>query len=144
MTRTYETIVLHCSATPPRLEIDTAIIDKWHRGRGWAQVGYHYVIKRDGTVEIARPVQIPGAHAKGHNAYTVGVCYVGGVNEDNNPEDNITPKQVKAFKKLVGHLRAVFGPMLVTGHCDLPNVAKACPSFDVRKKLGAKFCDGGS
>ena len=65
-------------------------IDRWHRERGWLKIGYHYVIKRDGTVETGRELEEVGAHAKGHNAISVGICMVGGLSEDNEPETNFT------------------------------------------------------
>lgn len=141
MARTYETIVLHCSATPPSMDIGAAVIDKWHRARGWSECGYHYVIRRDGKVDRGRHISLQGAHVKGHNAYTIGVCYVGGTDENGNPEDNITDKQRTTFVKLVSNLRRIFGPLDVKGHRDMPNVRKACPSFDVREKFGKAFCD---
>ena len=141
MARTYETIILHCSATPPSMDIGAHVIDKWHRARGWAQCGYHYVIRRNGKIDRGRHISIQGAHAKGHNSYSIGVCYVGGVDENGKPEDNLTQQQRVAFVKLVGNLRRVFGTLNVIGHNDLPGVRKACPSFDTRVKFGEEFCN---
>ena len=140
--RTYKSIVLHCSATSADADIGACEIDKWHVARGWSQIGYHFVVRRDGTIERARPLHLPGAHTKGHNNYTIGVCYIGGVNDDNEPEDNMTKKQAKAFVELVEKIRDLFGPIHVKGHRDFPNVAKACPSFEVREKFGQRWCDG--
>ena len=142
MARTYETIILHCSATPPSMDIGAMVIDKMHRARGWSQCGYHYVIRRNGKVERGRHISLQGAHAKGHNAYSIGCVYIGGIDENGKPEDNITDKQRQSFVKLVSNLRRVFGTLNVIGHRDLPNVAKACPSFDTVTKFGKGFCDG--
>jgi len=134
--RTYTTIVLHCTATPPSMDVGVIWVDKLHKARGWSQCGYHYIIRRDGTIERGRPVWMQGAHVKGHNDYTIGVAYSGGVDEDGAPEDNLTAEQYEAVKHLVTNLRLVFGPLDLLGHRDLPNVKKACPSFDVREKFG--------
>lgn len=140
--RTYETIVLHCSATPPTMLIGVDTINRWHIERGWAMCGYHFVVKRDGTVERGRPVWRAGAHARGHNQNTIGVCMIGGVDYDGKPEKNFEMAQYKAVRNLVAQLRAVFGNMNVIGHRDLPNVAKACPSFCVQNHFTEKWCRG--
>lgn len=140
--RTFETIVLHCAATPPNMDVNAVWIDKIHRARGWSQIGYHYVVTRSGEVERGRPVWMQGAHVKGYNASTIGICYAGGVDADGKPEDNITAAQVDAVRKLVTKLREVFGWMDLKGHRDLPNVRKACPSFDAATKFGKTFCNG--
>lgn len=139
--RTYETVVLHCTATPPSMNVNALWVDKIHRARGWSQIGYHYLIHLDGTIERGRPVWLAGAHAKGHNKYTIGVAYAGGVDENGKPADTLNKAQYNSVKTLVGDLRRVFGPLNVLGHRDLPHVAKACPSFDTVKKFGADFCE---
>ena len=140
--RTFEAIALHCSATPPSMDLGACVIEKWHVARGWSQIGYHFVLRRDGTVERGRPMHLAGAHVKGHNEYTVGVCYVGGVDENNEPQDNMTDAQHAAFVELVEKLRDVFGPLEVWGHRDFPHVRKACPSFEVVDKFGKLWCLG--
>lgn len=136
--RLLDRIILHCSATPEGRDIDASTIRKWHtsippHGRGWSDIGYHYVIKLDGTTEVGRPVDIPGAHVKGHNKTTIGVCYVGGM-RDGVPADTMTELQEIAFMELVYSLRRVFGYMPVSGHNEYSS--KACPSFNVQKKYG--------
>ena len=124
------------------MDVGVQWVDKLHRARGWSQCGYHYFVKRDGKVQRGRPVFIQGAHVKGHNEYTVAICYAGGVDENNKPEDNLTDKQRASIVKLVGNLRRVFGWMDLKGHNDFPNVRKACPSFNTVSKFGEEFCNG--
>lgn len=134
-------LVIHCSATKGSMtKVDAKEIDRWHRMRGFLSIGYHYVIKRDGTVETGRPLETVGAHAAGHNTDSIGICLIGGVAEDGKtPEDNFTDKQWAALKGLLTDLLAQFPGAEVLGHKDLPRVAKACPSFDVRKWVAKEF-----
>ena len=128
-------IILHCSATTSRADIDVETIRKWHTSepRNWSDVGYHFVIKTDGTIQNGRPLSRAGAHARKHN-HNIGVCYVGGVNDDGKPEDNMTEKQEAAFIQLVSYLRLILGkPYEIAGHNEFSN--KACPSFNVKTKF---------
>ena len=72
-------IIVHCSATSEMRDFGAKDIDLWHKAQGWDCIGYHYVVRIDGTIEEGRPVERIGAHCKGHNAYSIGVCYVGGL-----------------------------------------------------------------
>jgi len=130
--REYKRIILHCTATPPDMYVDVATIRKWHTAKGWSDIGYHYLIHRDGTIEPGRPIQKIGAHTKRHNEDSVGVAYCGGVDQNNKPEDNMTMSQEVSFLLLVRSLRTVFGDMTLHGHNEF--AAKACPSFNVREK----------
>ncbi len=123
-------IVVHCSATPASMDIGVDRIDSWHRDRGWSGCGYHYVIRRDGTVECGRELYSTGAHVRGHNHHALGICLVGGVAEDGGPEDNFTPGQYEALAPLLYQLVKLFPDADVTGHRNFPNVNKACPCFD--------------
>ena len=123
-------IVLHCSATPSTADIGAAEIRQWHKARGWDDIGYHFVIRRDGEVEEGRPVEEVGSHVKNHNANSVGLCLVGGVDVRSRPKDNFTAAQWKALKGLLADLQARFPRSFVIGHRDFPGVAKACPCFD--------------
>lgn len=125
-------IVIHCAATPPSQDVGVEEIRMWHLRRGWFDVGYHWIIKRDGTIEDGRPHDRPGAHARGFNHISLGICLVGGVDESNNPEDNFTDDQWDALAGLVKGLKVGNPDAEVLGHRDLPNVNKACPSFDAR------------
>jgi N-acetylmuramoyl-L-alanine amidase len=125
-------IVVHCSATPPKVKVDRAVIDRWHRERGFLGIGYHYVVTRTGAVEVGRPLDRIGAHVEGHNERSVGICMAGGMDKDNrNPEDNFTPEQYAALRKTIYALLVLFPNAQVVGHRDL-NPNKACPSFDAK------------
>lgn len=128
-------IVIHCSATPPSMDIGVTEIDRWHRARGWLKVGYHFVIKRDGTVETGRALDAPGAHAKGYNHKSVGICMIGGVTETDRtrPSNNFTPEQWGALRSKVVEVLEVHPEAKVIGHNEIS--AKACPSFDVQQWL---------
>jgi len=128
-------IILHCSATIERAHFDVATLRKWHTEppRNWSDIGYHYVIYLDGSVHTGRPVQKAGAHTRGHNQDSIGVCYIGGLDQDGNPKDTMTPAQDIAFIQLVRSLRMVFGSHLkISGHNDYAK--KTCPCFSVKDK----------
>lgn len=129
-------IVLHCSATPEDRYHDASDLDRWHRSRGWNGIGYHFVILLDGTVETGRPLERQGAHVRGHNKDSIGICYIGGVSADRtHPLDTMRKEQADSFLDLVEELREEFGHIPVMGHNDFPGVAKACPSFKVSEKF---------
>ena len=131
--RPIHTIVIHCSATPEGRPVSVETIRKWHRDRGWKDIGYHYVVDLDGKVHPGRPVEQVGAHVGGHNTGTIGICYVGGVTNDGklSPKDTRTPAQKEALAALVAELAERFPDIrTVKGHRDFPKVAKACPCFD--------------
>lgn len=125
-------ICVHCSATANQ-NIGAADIDRWHRKQGWAAIGYHYVIRRDGTVEEGRDVDVVGAHVSGFNSTSVGICMVGGVdaNDHTKAKNNFTPEQFASLKQLLIDLKVKYPKAKIQGHRDFPNVKKACPSFDV-------------
>lgn len=136
--RTINRIVVHCSATGPNQDIGAKDIDRWHRERGFTKIGYHFVIRRDGTLEKGRSVEEVGAHAVGHNADSIGICMAGGLDKPGgNPQDNYTQDQWATLKTLLYQLRCQFPKTDICGHRDLPKVAKACPSFDVKTWLKA-------
>lgn len=127
-------IILHCSATPEGKDYTVADIDAWHRARKFNGIGYHFVVYRDGTVHVGRPIERTGAHCTGHNSQSVGVCYIGGCAADGKtPKDTRTAKQRPAIEKLVRELLAKYPGATVHGHNEF--AAKACPSFDVRAWL---------
>ena len=122
-------IIVHCSATPEGKSFTVADIDRWHRQRGFAQIGYHYVIYLDGTIHKGRSITQVGAHCQGHNAHSIGICYIGGLATDNKtPKDTRTPEQKQAMLNLLEELRAKFPTAKIHGHRDF--AAKACPSFN--------------
>jgi N-acetyl-anhydromuramyl-L-alanine amidase AmpD len=125
-------LVVHCADTPPDMDIGAKEIDRWHRKRGFNGIGYHYVIRRDGTLESGRPLNIPGAHAKPHNRWSIGICLVGGrASEGTEPENNFTDKQRLTLSVLLEEFVRDHPKLEVVGHRDL-NPRKACPSFDVK------------
>lgn len=124
-------LVVHCSATPVSMDIGAADIKRWHRQQGFLDIGYHYVIKRNGEIEKGREDNIPGAHARGYNHASLGICLVGGTKKDKKTqENNFTPEQFAAARILLDRLAAEYPDAEVIGHRDLPNVVKGCPSFD--------------
>ncbi|ABC29661.1 Negative regulator of beta-lactamase expression [Hahella chejuensis KCTC 2396] len=125
-------VVVHCSATPASMDVDAETIRTWHKDKGWSDIGYHLVIKRDGTVQNGRDLMSVGAHVRGHNGDSVGVCLIGGVDDEEVPEDNFTEAQKNALRTVLAGLLARFPGSELRGHRDFPGVHKACPSFDVR------------
>jgi len=128
-------IILHCSATPEGRDIDAATIKDWHvNGNGWSDIGYHYVIKLDGDIETGRQLDKVGAHCKGHNKDSIGICYIGGMDADMNPKDTMNEAQEAAMKELIYSLRMVWDkPLTLHGHNEY--ASKACPSFKVSEKF---------
>lgn len=127
-----DAIVVHCSQTPASMDVGVAEIRAWHvKERHWRDIGYHYVIRRDGTVEMGRPTWAVGAHVEGENLHTVGVCLVGGGDGEGGWEDNFTPEQWQSLERTVASLMRRYGTgVAVKGHRDYPT-PKQCPSFDV-------------
>ena len=134
-----ELLVIHCSATRPDQDIGVEEISRWHRMRGFLTVGYHYVIKRDGTLERGRSNSIPGAHAKGYNHKSLGICLVGGLDDNGIPNGAYTDAQYITLEALLKQLVMAYPKAKVLGHRDLPNVVKACPCFDAADWWNEKF-----
>ena len=133
---TTQFIAIHCAATKPSMDIDAAWVDRLHRAQGWAGIGYHRFIKRDGTIQQGRPDDAVGAHVAGYNETAIGICMAGGVAEDGTtPEDNFTSDQFLSLMVVVKELAKKYPQAVVQGHRDFPRVAKACPSFDVKSWL---------
>ena len=131
--RRIDTIIIHCSATPEGKNYSAADIDRWHRERGFDSIGYHYVIKINGGIEFGRPIDKAGAHCKGHNANSIGVCYVGGLSRDGKTsKDTRTPQQKLAIKCLLKRLKSKYPDAVIKGHRDF--AAKDCPCFDASKE----------
>lgn len=133
--RNIDTLIIHCSATPSNRAVTTSDIRLWHmRDNGWRDIGYHYVIERPGLLASGRPFEHAGAHAKGHNANSLGICLVGGLNPDTlAPEANYTDAQWDILDSLVTVLQATFPIKRVIGHNEVSS--KACPCFDVEEWL---------
>ena len=127
-------IILHCSATKEGQDISVDTIRKWHvDGRGWSDIGYHYIVSIDGKIEDGRPIDRSGAHTKGQNSNSIGVCYTGGVEKDGKtPKDTRNPEQLMALANLLDALMEMYPEATLHGHNEF--AAKACPSFDVQKE----------
>lgn len=133
-------IAVHCSATGEKTDIGAADIDRWHRKQGWDCIGYHYVIRRNGTLEVGRDEKKIGSHVSAYNAVAVGVCLVGGVdaNDVKKAVNNYTPAQFATLKKLLIELKTRYPKAIIQGHRDFPKVAKACPCFNVKDWVKAE------
>ena len=122
-------IIIHCAATREGRDFTVEDITRWHKARGFATIGYHYVIYRDGSIHEGRPLEQIGAHCVGHNKHSIGICYIGGCASDGKtPKDTRTPEQKEALLALLRHLKARFPNATIHGHRDF--AAKACPSYD--------------
>ncbi len=131
-------IIVHCSATPEGHDYTVADIRRWHLQRGFKDIGYHYVIYRDGSIHNGRDVDMVGAHCTGHNAHSIGVCYIGGVATDGKtPSDTRTEAQRIALASLLARLHRMYPKASLHGHREF--AAKACPSFDVHKDYDMIF-----
>lgn len=133
--RKIDRIILHCAATPEGRDVKTETIKSWHvKGNGWSDIGYHFVIELDGSVHNGRPIQRAGAHTKGYNATSIGICYVGGMDKNKTPKDTRNEAQRQAMDDLITSLLKEYPNATVHGHNEF--AAKACPSFDVQKEYG--------
>ena len=126
-------IILHCSATREGQDISTETIKGWHvNDRGWSDIGYHYIVLLDGTVDQGRPVKRQGAHVRGYNKDSIGVCYVGGLDADMNPKDTRTDLQKDSLTELISYLMDSYEDATLHGHNEFSS--KACPSFNVEEE----------
>ena len=126
-------LIVHCSYTPESMDIGKSDIDRWHREKGWMMIGYHKVIKRDGTVEDGRPLSKSGAHVRGMNRTSIGICLIGGMNRSKDgPDLNYTDEQMKSWRSLLDDLKEDYPTAKVRGHTDFDK-GKTCPNFDAGK-----------
>ena len=123
-------LIVHCSAVRPGQRSSAKDINGWHRDKGWNGIGYHYVVRRDGSIELGRPIEEVGAHCVGHNSHSIGICYEGGLNAMGEEADTRTPEQKVALRKLLEELHGQFPKAMIVGHHDL-NPGKKCPCYDV-------------
>jgi len=137
--RHLDEIIVHCAATPPDwlsgkdLKTKIKTIRAWHvNDRGWSDIGYHFVIDRDGAVGTGRSVAVAGAHTSGHNANSIGICLLGGKGSwpTDRFSDHYTPEQAKALYTLIEELRADH-PTIVTVNGHNQYSSKGCPGFNV-------------
>jgi len=127
-------IIVHCADTYAAMDIGADTIRSWHvNERKWSDIGYHYVIRRNGTIENGRDDNIAGAHARDHNGDSLGVCLVGGKGEDNNPEFNFTAPQIMSLIELCSDLTEKYNCEVI-GHNEVSD--KSCPNFNVQEFFG--------
>lgn len=132
--RKIDKLIIHCAATPPNMDIGVKEITAWHKERGFNTIGYHHVIRRDGTIEDGRDINQIGAHVAGHNTGSIGVCLVGGVDDAGKPKASFTTDQWKTLERHVRAFKAEYPKATVHGHNEFDN-GKACPSFNVQTWL---------
>jgi len=132
--RQIDKIIVHCSATREGENFDVAEIRKWHvEGRGWSDIGYHFYIDLYGEIHKGRDIAKIGAHCKGHNRNSIGICYCGGVEADGKtPKDTRLDCQKEALTAVLRTLKAMYPNAIVHSHNDFAN--KACPSFNATKE----------
>ena len=131
--RSIDLIVIHCSATREDRRYTLTQLIRDHSDR-FGFTGYHYYITRDGTVTQTRHEQLVGAHARGYNQHSLGICYEGGLDANGQPKDTRTWRQKRALLQLLKRLKAEHPQAQILGHRDLPDVKKACPCFDAKSE----------
>lgn len=133
--RTITELIVHCSATPEGVDYTVDDIRRWHKQQGWSDIGYHYVVYRNGLIVDGRDVDLIGAHCLkgGHNTHSIGICYVGGVDKDDvkKSKDTRTHEQRAALKAILIDLKRLYPNAKIYGHRDFDK-GKDCPSFDAR------------
>ena len=131
--RTIKELIVHCSATPEGKDYSVDTIRQWHLQRGFSDIGYHYVIYRDGSIHIGRDESIIGAHCTGHNTNSIGVCYIGGCASDGKtPKDTRTLQQKESLLSLLKTLKVKYPNAKIYPHYKF--AAKACPSFNAEEE----------
>lgn len=130
--RKIDKIIVHCADTPEGRDVRVEEIRRWHKAKGWNDIGYHYVIDIDGTIEAGRDIECAGAHTQGQNATSIGICYVGGCDAEMQPKDTRTEAQKESLRLLIKFLKSKYKDAKVFGHRDFAQ--KACPCFDAKKE----------
>lgn len=140
--RKIDLIVVHCSATREGQDFTVEDIRQWHRKCGFNDVGYHFIVYRDGSIVEGRPIWQVGAHVKGHNKNSIGICYIGGLSANGKAKDTRTEAQKVALGSLLKSLKKRFVNAHICGHRDLSpdrngdgvitknEWLKECPCFD--------------
>jgi N-acetyl-anhydromuramyl-L-alanine amidase AmpD len=127
-------IVIHCTQTPSDMDVDVEKVIQWHKNRGFDTIGYHYLIKRDGTLQVGRDEDVVGAHAVQVNGTSIGVALVGGGTVDMGWENNFESIQFETLKSILLKLKDKYNIEKIIGHYQVDD-KKKCPSFDVPKWL---------
>ena len=132
-----DSIIIHCAATKASIDIGYKEIREWHVDQnGWDDVGYHFIIKRNGQYEKGRPEGYSGAHAPSHNSRSIGICLVGGMADDGGPENNFTLEQFLTLKDLINMIMDKYSDITeILGHCDIQENKPNCPGFNVKEWL---------
>lgn len=126
-------IIIHCSDTIEGKNFTVDDIKKWHKARGWTDIGYHYVVYLDGSIHKGRNEEVVGAHCEGHNAHSIGVCYIGGKEAGTfKAKDTRTKAQKEALIRLLMKLVCKYPEAEIVGHRDLAN--RKCPCFDAKNE----------
>lgn len=125
-------IILHCADTKTSQSFSIEDIRSWHTSppRNWSDIGYHYYIQLDGTTWVGRPLEKSGAHCKGRNKNSIGICFEGGKNPDGSKWDKPTDSQIVNYNSLLDELKDKFGDLDVNPHSKYSN--KTCPNFDIK------------
>lgn len=129
MSRKITMLIVHCSAVRPGQRSSAEDIDQWHKDRGWKGIGYHFVVRRNGTIEKGRPIEEVGAHCYPHNRHSIGICYEGGLDEQGGADDTRTPEQKRVLRELLEELHQRYPEAVIVGHRDLTH-NRDCPCFD--------------
>lgn len=129
MTRPINEIILHCSATKEGLDYKAKDIDKWHKQQGWNEIGYHYVIDLDGTIEKGRDESKAGAHCLNHNKNSIGIVYIGGINKNGKAKDTRTEAQKISMFQLIKQLMVKYHIDITSVHTHNEYANKDCPCF---------------
>ena len=129
--RTINNIVIHCTATSEQATV-SSICRYWNEQLGWRNPGYHFLIEANGTIHNLQPIEKASNGAKGHNADSIHISYIGGIDDKGNAIDNRTSAQIKSMLKIIKEMQRLFPKAEIKGHRDFPNVKKACPCFDVK------------
>ena len=131
--RSINEIIIHCSATREGQQVTVDTIKDWHLAKGWNDIGYHFYIDLDGTINKGRDIDKMGAHCKGHNRNSIGICYCGGVETDGKtPKDTRTQEQKDSLLNVLKTLKAMYPEAVIYSHSEF--AAKACPSFDATEE----------
>lgn len=145
--RTIKQRVYHCSADREGVHHQLSYYVMLHKKRGFRTIGYHFLVHLDGTIDVGRPLAQIGAHAKGKNLHSIGICYVGGLDKNGKPKDTRTVQQIHALRALDASLRSMFPDSKAVGHRDLSvdlngdgvisknEWMKDCPCWDVKTQL---------
>lgn len=129
--RNINKIIVHCTATPEGREVSVNDLHRWHvEENGWSDIGYHWYVDLNGTLHECRPEYRSGAHAKGYNKNSVGICYAGGCDSEMNPKDTRTDAQKETLRCIIEDLKGRYPQAEIIGHRDVSS--KSCPSFDAK------------